>query len=830
VPAHEPGQGATILVVEERRRDRAQLVSLLASQGYTVFEAHDARAALDLIDRQRPSLIISGAKIRLVGSPDLVRRLRAHPELSQTPVAFYAGDRDEPRARAAAARLGIREVLTSATPADAVLRTVRSLLAEREASAGPELPPGTAHQRLDVVALPASGRRQIAARAASLGDFLRVGEVAGVLVAAADALGAIVGADLTVMGLWDEHGVEPTTTISVDRTATNEARYGVDVRWLQGVRERASTRWSRTEGGESPLVAKGDAQPVHAVVAARLASAGQSWGWLVAGRRVEGSSFTPEEERWAALVARCVSETASRPRGADLLAAAKGPFSTRDQQAGDAHEVATVGAWSVDAALETFTSTVSLLALLDREDAASLHRCEAVLALVHIDDRERVTAAVRQAISEGGELDLDCRYPQSDGTDRLLHVIGQSVRDADGRVSGLTGLAADVTERRRVEAKLLQAQRTAAMGLLAASVAHDFNNVLTAILGQARLLADDLADTNHRRQMEQIHRAAERGTELTRQLLVFSRTQVGTTEIVGVNDVIDDVTTMLRRLLGAQIVLHTDLDVDTPAVRVERAQLEQVVLNLVVNARDAMPGGGRIEVCTRRSVFRGDERILDDRPAPGVYAAIAVADTGVGIDERVKAQIFEPFFTTKERGEGTGLGLTTVQTIVKRYGGYLDVRSAPGRGSVFDVYFPAVERRATIRAERTTDVAPIRPGGRVLVIEDELDVRQLVRTVLERAGFDVVEAACTQDAEAVIARLAGNIDLVIADVHIPGGTGPELFKRLVEVRPSIRAIFMSGYSGDVLVGTGGLQEGSMFLQKPFTIAGLLDSVRTVLGR
>lgn len=841
VSAERVGPGATILVVEERRRDRNHLVGLLAEQGYVVFEASDARAALDLIDRQQPNLVISSANARPIGGAELVRRLRQRPNLEHTPVAFYAGAQNEKRARAAGARLGIREILTNGTSPDAVLRTVRALLAEGLASrthttvvaGGASAPsPPRAHPTLTVDGAVGRAGVQIVVGVSTASDLVRVGAVAPVLVACLAALRANIGAERAAVGFTDNHDGQARAAILLDGGGSSSPSTVMSLGdgFLCDMLARRTVRWSGAAGdGSSPLVAD-DQSAWGTVIGTPLVSGESVWGWLVIGRRAGEPPFGDREERLATLIVAHACAMVVRLQGGDGQQAHDTVPPMRELQTVCVNELDALGSWEVDGRLDAFTASDSLIALLGRDEVTSLRRCAALVDLVHADDRERVIEAFRRANAEGTGLDIECRWLLAEGVERTLHLTGGRRAEAPGRSRGLFGIAADVTERRRLEGRLLQAQRTSAIGLLAASVAHDFNNVLTAILGQARLLADDLSDPRHRREMEQIHRSAERGTELTRQLLMFSRTQSPTDTILGLNDVIEEVTSMLRRLLGAHVELHSDLDADAPAVRVDRTQLEQLILNLVMNARDAMPDGGRIDVRTKRASLLGEERFRGEAPVAGVYALLTVTDTGTGIDERVKARMFDPFFTTKARGEGTGLGLATVSTIVKRYGGYLDVRSALGAGSVFHVYLPAVERRVATEALPPTAEEADEHGTRVLVVEDEPEVRNLVGSVLKRAGYEVVEAADTQEAEALIARLAGNIDLVIADVLIPGGTGPELFRRLSAVRPTIRAIFMSGYPDDALAGTVALDPGAAFVQKPFTIDGLLQTIRTVLHR
>jgi nitrogen-specific signal transduction histidine kinase len=393
----------------------------------------------------------------------------------------------------------------------------------------------------------------------------------------------------------------------------------------------------------------------------------------------------------------------------------------------------------------------------------------------------------------------------------------------------MIGVGIDITERKSLEAQLRQAQKMEAIGQLAGGVAHDFNNLLTAIRGYADLVARTLADSDRRHaDVDEIIKAADRAAGLTRQLLAFSRKQVLRPALIDLNALLADTSRMLRRVIGEDIELVTKLAPDLSPVLADVGQLEQVVMNLAVNARDAMPRGGRLSITT-------DHVTLDDSCAmhggpvlPGPYVMLAVVDTGVGMDETTKQRIFEPFFTTKEPGRGTGLGLATVYGIVEQSGGYLWVYSQPGHGATFKVFLPRAEGTIEHRlVERDTS-----PNGTetLLLVEDEQAVRFLSRVILERAGYTVLDAKDPQQAEGLFEEHTDQVQLLVTDVIMPGSSGPALFERLSAHRPQLKVLYMSGYSDDAFVHNSGVTPDVVFLQKPFTASGLLCKVREALER
>ena len=426
-----------------------------------------------------------------------------------------------------------------------------------------------------------------------------------------------------------------------------------------------------------------------------------------------------------------------------------------------------------------------------------------------------------------GAVRTGVRHRAKDGRVFEVDLVARPLEFA-GRRSRLV-LARDVTAQRHLEDQLRQSQKMEAVGQLAGGIAHDFNNLLTAILGSTQLLLHATPPGDVRREdVEEIRNAGLRAAELTRQLLAFSRRQVLAPKVLELNAVVANMDRMLRRLIGEDVELATALHAEAGAVNADPGQLEQVLLNLVVNARDAMPGGGRVLIETTRLLLRDELVERRHRLPPGDYVCLAVTDSGLGMDEATQAHLFEPFFTTKEVGKGTGLGLATVYGIVKQSGGYIWVYSEPGRGTTVKVYLPRVPGAA--EPPLPAPEPPALRGGHetVLLVEDAAPVRTLARRSLESCGYKVLDAADGRSAIELSARHAGEIDVLVTDVVMPGMSGRELAERLAPTRPAMKVLYTSGYTDDAMVRQGVLNAGVAFLQKPFVPDSLARKVREVL--
>ena len=446
---------------------------------------------------------------------------------------------------------------------------------------------------------------------------------------------------------------------------------------------------------------------------------------------------------------------------------------------------------------------------------------------VHEDDAKVLASALGEVLAHGSTpLFTGLRFRHRDGTWRIVEGSAARITESDGSVA-LVATGRDITERVQLEAQLHQAQKMEAVGRLASGVAHDFNNLLTVILGYSDLLLEQL-DESHvlYQEVAEIKRAGDRAATLTQQLLTFSRKQVLSLRPVDLNQVLGGLADMLRRLIGEDLELTMKLAADLALTRVDPGQIEQLVMNLAANARDAMPQGGRLSIetanvdldgaCARRRAVQ-----------PGPYVMLAVTDTGQGMDAATQARLFEPFFTTKDPGKGTGLGLSSVYAIVRQCGGNIFVHSEPGRGSSFKIYLPRVEEEGEARPPK---LAPgqVRGDETVLLVEDEPLVKNLVSEVLRKSGYQVMESVNGREALTLAERHTGDIHLLVTDVVMPGMSGIELARHLALGRPEMRILFLSGYTDDLVERQGVLQPGRAFLQKPFTPDTLLRKLRELL--
>jgi PAS domain S-box-containing protein len=453
-----------------------------------------------------------------------------------------------------------------------------------------------------------------------------------------------------------------------------------------------------------------------------------------------------------------------------------------------------------------------------------------IFDFLHPDDREIAGARMAETLQHPGRLvSAEVRFLHADGSWRIMD--GTAVDHiADPSVGAIVVNARDITDRRKLEDQLRQSQKMEAVGQLAGGVAHDFNNLLTAILGYCNLMLEDIPREDPlRSDLQEIQSAGERAAALTRQLLAFSRRQMLQPQIVDLNTIVQQLEKLLRRLISEDVELVTALAPELLPVRVDPASVEQILVNLAVNARDAMPVGGRLTIETANVELDEAYAIAHVTVRPGRYVMLAVSDTGQGMDEATRVRVFEPFFTTKEQGKGTGLGLATVYGMVKQSGGYIWVYSEPGRGAAFKVYLPPAEQRASAQIEhsgrrRTDDT---QGWETVLLVEDEDAVRALAREVLRRHGYVVLEARHGVDGLRVAERHTDDIHLMVTDVVMPHMSGRDLAERLSSVRPKMKVLFMSGYT-DHAVMHRDLTPGSAFIQKPFTPEVFARKVRTVL--
>lgn len=448
---------------------------------------------------------------------------------------------------------------------------------------------------------------------------------------------------------------------------------------------------------------------------------------------------------------------------------------------------------------------------------------------VHPDDLQRVKAAAEEARATGVGRCLEYRVRDKKGEWRVLESTASAVRDSSGNVEKLIVVNRDITARRDLERQLVLSQRLEAVGKLSGGIAHDFNNLLGVIIGYSEALQQSITPENPLREaVDEIEKAGQRAAALTQQLLAFSRKQVLEPKVLDLNSIVTDMRNMLHRLIGEDVELKFDSCGHLGTVRADRSQIEQVVLNLAVNARDAMPRGGELKIETANAKLTEQDARRYRYVVPGDYVMLKVSDSGVGMDAETQSHIFEPFFTTKEKGKGTGLGLATVYGIVKQSGGYIWLDSSPDEGAAFRIFLPRAEGAAELVPQQEVR-APRSDGARtILLVEDETSLRKLTRATLSTMGYTVLEACEGAQALEIAEKAAAPIDLLLTDVVMPGISGGELAKILASQRPQMHVLFMSGYTDGAIEVRGDLRAGLVVLRKPFTRETLVRAVENAL--
>jgi PAS domain S-box-containing protein len=818
---------ATILVVDDLILNRRLLAGVLALEGHRLLEAADGRAGLVIARTEHPDLVITDVLMPVVDGYEFVRQLRQDPLTSDIPVLFYTAPYGEREARALARANGVPYVLTKPPESEEVLRVVGRVLAG------------------DLVDDPAEGvdatdndadREQLRL----LGDQLL--ETTEELRQANARLRALINIGLDYASQRDTdrrvrrlchavHDLFGATSVTVgllslpDRRIRRVVASGMDTpSWIEVgdlpsgifatvVEGRRSIRGSVAPTDPDSLSFPGDHPEVQTFLVAPLASAARVYGWIcLVGN--DGVTFTAEAEQ-------------------QVLALAGKVGRIYELEYEIAERV------SAEAALRQSEQLIRTLvehlphriALKDRESVVTFcnanYADDLGLAIDEVIGRPAGHSTDQTVLTSGTGRSVEAS-DETHGQTRWTRTVTVPYREAGGEATGVLVVAEDVTEQHAREEQYQQAEKMEAFGRLAGGVAHDFNNLLTAILGYCELIADDLEPQDPRRgDVEEIRSAGLRAAGLTRQLLAFSRKEIIKPVVFDLNTIVTDLRPMLARVIREDVKVVVRLAAVPTLVEADRGQVEQIVLNLVLNARDAMPTGGTLTIETVRLDL--DEHYTATHPSvvAGPHVGLIVTDTGSGMPPEVLARVFEPFFTTKPLGQGTGLGLASVQGIVARSGGSVEVYSEPGRGTAFKVYFPEVDATVSASTVPTAVPAPLVGTETILIVDDAEPIRILARRLLERQGYRVLLAGGAADAMRVF-RQDGTIDVLLTDVVMPDGSGPDLARKLVELRPSLQVIYMSGYTEDTIVRHGVLLPGIAFLPKPFTAESLGRKVRSVV--
>jgi two-component system cell cycle sensor histidine kinase/response regulator CckA len=495
-----------------------------------------------------------------------------------------------------------------------------------------------------------------------------------------------------------------------------------------------------------------------------------------------------------------------------------------------AQQIAHIGSWVSELLLQgkqTWSKeTCRIFGLTEDEFDQKI---ETFFSMIHPDDLAAFQTARQEALQDGAPYNMDVRIIRRDGALRWVHTQAEIIRDGNGNPLRMIGTLQDITERKELEENLRQAQKMEAVGRLAGGIAHDFNNLLTAITGYANLVLRNLKeDDPNKTDLKEIQKAAEQAALLTRQLLTFSRKQVLQPRILDLNEIIHDMDKMLRRVIGEHIELVTRLESDIPLVKVDPGQMEQVVLNLIINARDAMPKGGRVTIRTSSIEHVSGIQPGDSFPN-GTYVFLTVQDNGIGMNAETLAHIFEPFFTTKEIGKGTGLGLATAYSVIQLAGGFIHVESKLTQGTLFKIFLPAVLANPRDRKKQPI-IPPAEKRGTetVLLVEDDNRVRTVLAKSLKQKGYHVHEVMNGEEALKWAMTNPCPIDVLVTDVQMPLMNGRELVERLSSLRTDLRVLFISGYAQETLAPEGILETDIALLQKPFTPEALTAKIRELL--
>ncbi len=534
-------------------------------------------------------------------------------------------------------------------------------------------------------------------------------------------------------------------------------------------------------------------------------------------------AFSADDQTLAEVMASIVVAAMSAVTVAETRLA----LSTAEDYLRLAVEGAGIGVWSWDARIEQVTWSSEMYAINGIQPGTPVTRA-AAWAAIHPDDRSRAEREMTRALFAGTPYESEHRVVRPDGSERWVSERGHTVLGDDGSPIRHEGVTIDITDQRRLQAQLVQSQKMEGIGQLAGGIAHDFNNLLSVILGYAELIEGDMESSDPSAEsLHNIQTAANRAAKLTKQLLAFARRQVTDLSVFPINTLLESTTQLLAPLIGENIVVNLRLSPDPCRIRADRNQIEQVIMNLIVNARDVMPDGGRLTIRTEIVAVLSATVIEDVTIQSGSYVLIAVGDTGSGITPEVKAHVFEPFYTTKAPGHGTGLGLATCYGIVKQHRGYIIIESGVGQGTVVNVYLPCESALTPEEAEQS----PVRPADGVetlLVAEDEDLLRQLAVRTLRARGYVVLEASDGAEALQVAEEHEGPIDLLVTDMVMMNMGGYELAKRLQAARPETRVLFVSGYSEQVFNPQGTIPVAAPLLQKPFTSHKLLETIRQIL--
>jgi len=843
----------TILVVDDRPINREFLATLLGYRGHQILEAHDGAEALETVKTNRPHLVISDILMPTMDGYEFVRRLRADPATVNIPVVFSTAHYLDREARSLAEACGVTHTILKPAEPEEVLRVVDAALG----ICGPATPlPAKEfdpeHLRLLTDKL-ADGTQQLTRVNERLTALI---ELSQQLAAERDPLyllesfchsaRRIVGATYAAILVLDDDrqtvrhfytsGMKPDAVSMIGARPVGRGLLRKLLSDGGSVRVRKLEQEHRSEGFP----------PNHPHMSSFLGTAISSssgiYGVLYLTDKIGFDEFSEADEKLIAMLVAQVGVAYENARRFEELQRRAAELTQTVSQRERAEEELREANQTLRSLVQT--SPLAIIALDLEGNVKSWNSAaerifgwtekEVVGLRIQIipddewDDFYNSLEITRRA---GTFTDFETTRMRRDGSLIDVSLSAASLIDGRGNINGSVVVIADITERKHLEEQFRHAQKMEAVGRLAGGVAQDFNNLLTAIIGYSQLALGRLHQEDPmRKEIEEIESAGQRAAGLTNQLLAFSRRQVLQLQVLDLNAVVSDLGKMLKRLIGEDIELATGLGQDIGFFKGDRGQIEQIIMNLVLNSRDAMPDGGKVTIETFNVDLDESYTAEHIDAHPGPHVVLAISDNGCGMDKATQANVFEPFFTTKAQGKGTGLGLSTVYGIVKQSGGHIGLYSEPGSGTTFKVYLPHLDEAGNRREPRASQTESFQGCETVLLVEDEDSVRRLARKILELNGYVVLEAARSDEAWRIYQGHQGPIHLMLTDIVMPGASGRELAQRVAEVQPEMKVIYMSGYTDDAIVKHGVLSANTPFLQKPFAPETLARKVREVLDQ
>lgn len=838
-----------ILVVDDDVQTRQLYISLLSPLGHEVLEAGDGKEGLAQASREQPELIISDILMPTMNGYEFVSALRKSPSTEHVPVIFQSATYLDRETRSLGEACGVSLFIVKPCEPENALATIQQALGLNPAK---WIPPAVKSGAADPIPLLIDaffekGKQfdAVSLRLASLLelglDLARAWSLEGLLEKAGNATRKIIGADYSGIGILAGDGpqLHRFAILGVDEELAAQFPHSAfEGPLFQEIVTKKTARLAFNPFGEpAGLDLPAQHPPIRSFAGAPLETGNRVYGWIYAANKIGALEFTEQDSRiLMALAAELTLAYENRLRLRTIEEhAAKLESEIEERRRAENRfrmliETAPTGIVIADH--EGRIADVNAQALrmfgYERAELAGQKIESLVPERLRSTHEGHRSGFVRNPHPRPMGLGMELFGRRKDGTEFPVEISLGPLVTKEGTLVSAT--LVDITARKKMEQQLRLSQRLEAIGQLAGGVAHDFNNLLGVILGCADIILDSLpAGDPAVPKVEMIRQAGSSAADLTRQLLAFSRQQMLQPRVLNLQEIVQRTQVLLGRLLDENIELSISIEPSLGRVEADSGQIEQVLINLAVNARDAMPKGGRLTI-EARNVELDDSYIQADRPVvPGQYVMLLVGDTGCGMDRHTQARIFDPFFTTKEQGKGTGLGLATVYGIVKQSGGYIWVYSEVGQGTIFRVYLPRVNQSVEQIHPKEPQNSTLKGCESILIAEDSASLREMAREYLQSLGYTVLEAASGKEALQRAKEHDGPIHLLLTDVVMPEMSGSELAHEIISIRPEIKIVFTSGYTEDAIARQGILDPAAVFIQKPYRPKALARKVREVLG-